>query len=169
LRSASPGTTIEVLTPDFCGDVHAIDRVVDAGPDVYNHNVETVPRLYRTVRPGAGFSRSLELLAHVEAGGRTILTKSGLMLGLGEKRGEVREVLRALRGARVEALTLGQYLRPTLRHLPVERYLDPEEFQQLRREAEAMGFLHVSSGPLVRSSFHAETALGVLGAAGRTP
>ena len=169
LRSASPGTTIEVLTPDFRGDVDAIDRVVDAGPDVYNHNVETVPRLYRTVRPGAGFSRSLELLARVKARKRTILTKSGLMLGLGEKRGEVREVLRALRGARVEALTLGQYLRPTLRHLPVERYLDPEEFRKLQRESEAMGFLHVSSGPLVRSSFHAEIALGVLEAAGRTP
>ena len=163
VRSASPGATIEVLTPDFRGDTDAMDRVVDAGPDVYNHNMETVPRLYRHVRPGARFSRSLGLLSHIKARRSKLLTKSGLMLGLGETREEVVEVLRALREARVDALTLGQYLRPSLRHLPVERYLDPAEFGDLRREAEAMGFLHVASGPLVRSSFHADTALDTLG------
>ncbi len=164
VRSTSPGTTIEVLTPDFRGDHDAMDRVVAAGPDVYNHNMETVPRLYRQVRPGARFSRSLALLEHIKSRGSKLLTKSGLMLGLGERRGEVIEVLRALRDARVDALTLGQYLRPSLRHLPVERYLEPAEFDDLGREAEAMGFRHVASGPLVRSSFHADTALGILGA-----
>lgn len=164
VRSTSPGTTIEVLTPDFRGDHDAMDRVVAAGPDVYNHNMETVPRLYRQVRPGARFSRSLALLEHIKSRGSKLLTKSGLMLGLGERRGEVIEVLRALRAVRVDALTLGQYLRPSLRHLPVERYLEPAEFDDLGREAEAMGFLHVASGPLVRSSFHADTALGILGA-----
>ncbi len=164
LRSISPATTIEVLTPDFRGATDAIDRVVEAGPDVYNHNMETVPRLYRKVRPGARFARSLALLAHVKNRQPQLRTKSGLMLGLGETRAEVIEVLRALREARVDALTLGQYLRPTLRHLPVERYLDPAEFAELRREAEAMAFQHVASGPLVRSSFHAETAFETLGA-----
>ncbi len=163
VHSASPGTTIEVLTPDFRGDTDAMDRVVDAGPDVYNHNMETVPRLYRHVRPGARFSRSLGLLSHIKARRSKLLTKSGLMLGLGETREEVVEVLRALREARVDALTLGQYLRPSLRHRPVERYLDPAEFGDLRREAEAMGFLHVASGPLVRSSLHADTVLDSLG------
>ncbi len=164
VRSTSPATTIEVLTPDFRGDADAMDRVVDAGPDVYNHNMETVPRLYRRVRPGARYTRSLALLAHIKARRSKLLTKSGLMLGLGETRAEVVEVLRALRDARVDALTLGQYLRPTLRHLPVQRYLEPEEFGDLRGEAEAMGFLHVASGPLVRSSFHADTAFDLLGA-----
>jgi lipoic acid synthetase len=150
------------LTPDFRGDATCIDRVVDARPDVYNHNVETVPRLYRRSRPGAVFGRSLELLARVKQRHPEMSTKSGLMIGLGEERGEVVEVLRDLRSAGVDAVTLGQYLRPTLRHAPVERYLDPEEFEDLRHEAQRLGFSHVASGPLVRSSFRADEALGVL-------
>jgi len=169
VRSLSPATTIEVLTPDFRGETDAIDTVVDAAPDVYNHNVETSPRLYQSVRPGARFSRSLALLARAKARGLRGLTKSGLMLGLGETLAEVREVLRALREVQVDVVTLGQYLRPTLRHLPVERYLEPREFQELGREAELMGFLHVASGPLVRSSFHAKDTLEFLGAAGVRP
>jgi len=162
LRAAAPSVTVEVLTPDFQGCAAAIDRVVDAAPDVYNHNVETVPRLYRSVRPGARYERSLELLARVRERGPEIWTKSGLMLGLGETRDEVLDVLRDLRRAGVDCLTLGQYLRPTLRHLEVARYLDPAEFDELRGEAEALGFAHVASGPLVRSSFHAEAAFELL-------
>lgn len=158
IRRRAPEASTEVLTPDFRGDVICIDRVADAAPDVYNHNVETVPRLYRHVRIGARYERSLALLAHVKARNPTLLTKSGLMLGLGETREELREVLRDLRSARVDALTLGQYLRPSLRHLPVERYLEPAEFDELRFEAESVGFSHVASGPLVRSSFHADAA-----------
>jgi lipoyl synthase len=162
VRAAAPRVTVEVLTPDFQGEPVPIERVADARPDVYNHNVETVPRLYRTVRPGARYARSLELLARVHARQRDVWTKSGLMLGLGETRDEVLEVMRDLRSAGVECLTLGQYLRPTLRHLEVARYLDPIEFDELRGEAEALGFAHVASGPLVRSSFHAEEAFELL-------
>jgi lipoic acid synthetase len=155
----APQTTLEVLTPDFQGDAACIGRVADARPDVYNHNVETVPRLYRRVRPGAVFRRSLELLDLVKRRHPGMLTKSGLMLGLGEERHEVVQVLRDLRSCGVDAVTLGQYLRPTLRHIPVERYLDPEEFEDLRGKAQALGFSHVASGPLVRSSFRADEAL----------
>jgi len=162
VRAASPATTIEVLTPDFRGDSTPIDCVVDARPDVYNHNVETVPRLYREVRPGADFSRSLELLARVKQRAQRIVSKSGLMLGLGESREEVIEVLSCLRASSVDAVTMGQYLRPTLRHLPVQRYLEPWEFEELRGEAEKLGFLNVASGSLVRSSFHADAALEAL-------
>lgn len=169
LRAASPSTTVEVLTPDFRGDADCIDRVADAGPDVYNHNVETVPRLYRRVRPGADYARSLALIARVGARRPGMVTKSGLMLGVGERRSEVSEVLRDLRGAGTAAVTLGQYLRPTLAHLPVERYLEPDEFETLREEAVRLGFRHVASGPLVRSSFHADDALGVLRHQGEVP
>jgi lipoic acid synthetase len=159
VRERSSCTTVEVLTPDFRGDADCIDRVAAARPDVYNHNVETVPRLYRRVRPGAVYRRSLELLERVKARDRTTWTKSGLMLGMGEEPHEVVEVLRDLRAVRVDALTLGQYLRPTLRHLPVHRYVEPGEFEELRRRAWALGFSSVSSGPLVRSSFLADEAL----------
>lgn len=162
VRVRAPRTTIEVLTPDFRGEGSAIDRVADAGPDVYNHNVETVPRLYREARPGADYGRSLALLERVKRRQPQILTKSGIMLGLGEEIGEVLQVLRDLRSSGVDAVTLGQYLRPTLRHLAVHRYLEPAEFEALRSEAEALGFLYVASGPLVRSSFHAEDALELI-------
>jgi lipoic acid synthetase len=158
VHQTSPGTTVEVLTPDFRGDAACIDRVANAEPDLYNHNVETVPRLYPAVRPGAVFHRSVELLRRVKEHHPHLRTKSGLMLGLGEERREVSEVLRELRSAGADAVTLGQYLRPTMRHLPVERYLDPEEFEEFQREALELGFSHVASGPLVRSSFHADRA-----------
>ncbi|MEX2204728.1 MAG: lipoyl synthase [Myxococcota bacterium] len=162
LRAQVPRATIEVLTPDFRGDADCIDRVCDAGPDVYNHNLETVPRLYPSVRIGARYPRSLALLARVKQRRLRALTKSGLMLGLGETRDELVAVLRELRDAGVDCLTLGQYLRPTLRHLPVERYVDPVEFAELRETAASLGFLHVESGPLVRSSFRADAPLQVL-------
>ncbi len=162
LRRAAPGATVEVLTPDFRGDETCIDRVTDARPDVYNHNLETVPRLYPSVRIGARYPRSLALLARVKRRRPELLTKSGVMLGLGETRDELLDVLRDLRAADVDCLTLGQYLRPTLRHLPVERFLDPAEFAELRETAAALGFRHVESGPLVRSSFRADTLVDLL-------
>src|SRR5262245_55251749 len=162
LRRAAPDATVEVLTPDFRGDAECIDRVTDAGPEVYNHNLETVPSLYREVRIGARYDRSLALLARVKARRPEALTKSGLMLGLGETRDELHQVFRDLRDARVDCLTLGQYLRPTLRHRAVTRYLEPTEFAELGAEARALGFRHVDSGPLVRSTFHADTALNLL-------
>jgi len=163
LRAELPSATVEVLTPDFRGDAACIDRVVDAGPDVYNHNLETVPRLYPRVRIGARYPRSLELLERVKSRPeRAVVTKSGLMLGLGETREELFDVLRDLRGAGVDCLTLGQYLRPTLRHLPVDRYLEPDEFAELGDAARALGFRRVDSGPLVRSSFEADVAFSLL-------
>ncbi len=157
IRMALPPATIEVLTPDFRGDATCIDRVTDERPDVYNHNLETVPRLYPSVRIGARYPRSLALLARVKRRSPDLLTKSGLMLGLGETRRELVEVLRDLRDSGVDVLTLGQYLRPTLRHRPVDRFLAPAEFSELRDFALGLGFRHVESGPLVRSSFRAET------------
>ena len=162
LRETTAATTIEVLTPDFQGSRAALRTVLAAAPDVYNHNLETVPRLYRPVRPGARYERSLELLARCKALRPTGLTKSGLMLGLGERRHEVLAVLSDLRQAGVDCLTLGQYLRPTLRHLEVARYLEVAEFDDLAACARELGFLHVASGPLVRSSFHAGDALELL-------
>ena len=162
VRAFAPSATVEVLTPDFRGEATCIDRVADAAPDLYNHNVETVPRLYRKARPGAVYRRSLDLLARAKERNPGILTKSGIMLGLGEARDEVRNVLGDLRAVGVDCVTLGQYLRPTLRHLPVERYLDPEEFDELRLDASNLGFRYVASGPLVRSSFHADEALEFL-------
>jgi len=153
---ASPGTTVELLTPDFRRKPGALEAVVAARPDVYNHNVETVPRLYRRVRPGASYRESLALLARVKQIAPGTFTKSGLMLGLGEERAEVLALLADLRGADVDFVTIGQYLRPTPRHAPVRRYWTPEEFAQLGREARAMGFLLVSCSPMTRSSYHAE-------------
>jgi lipoyl synthase len=151
---ARTGCTIEVLIPDFKGDWAALALVTGAGPDILNHNVETVPRLYRHVRPGARFERSLELLSRARAAG--LLTKSGIMVGLGEERQEVEETIRAIREAGTRILTIGQYLRPSLQHSPVERYWTPEEFEELRALALALGFAQVESAPLVRSSYHAE-------------
>jgi lipoic acid synthetase len=155
LRAASPATTIEVLTPDFLRKPGAIEAVVAAGPDVYNHNVETVPRLYPTVRRGASYAHSIELLARVRRLAPSMFTKSGMMLGFGEERAEVLGVLGDLRGAGVDFLTLGQYLRPTPAHLAVERYAPPREFDEYGDRAREKGFLLVSSSPLTRSSYHA--------------
>ncbi len=156
LRRAAPATSVEVLTPDFRRKQGAVEVVAAARPDVYNHNLETVPRLYPTVRPGASYAHSLALLARVKELEPELFTKSGLMLGLGETRGELCSVMRDLRGSGVDFLTLGQYLQPSRRHLPVERYVPPQEFEELRAEAEALGFLLVASSPLTRSSHHAD-------------
>jgi lipoic acid synthetase len=150
------GAAVEVLTPDFLGDVRAIHRVLEARPEVYNHNTETVPRLYRRVRGRADYQRSLDLLAYVKRQAPDIITKSGLMLGLGETTEELLDVLADLRAAGCEVLTLGQYLAPTLKHVPVVRYLPPAEFDELAIRARTLGFRQVVSGPFVRSSYHAE-------------
>jgi lipoyl synthase len=154
IRARVRGCTVEVLIPDFKGDSAALDVVIAARPDILNHNTETVPRLYRTVRPGARFSRSLDLLRRAHEAG--LVTKSGIMVGLGEEWPEVEETIRAIRGAGTDVLTVGQYLRPSLEHLPIVRYYTPEEFASLRAFALALGYRHVESGPLVRSSYHAE-------------
>ena len=155
-RSLSPETTFEVLIPDFKGDRAALATVLAAKPEILNHNTETVPRLYSVVRPQARYERSLELLRMARALDPGTLTKSGLMVGLGETRDELIEVFRGLRDSAVDILTVGQYLRPTPEHLPVVRYWTPAEFEDLKSEAQAMGFRHVECGPLVRSSYHAE-------------
>jgi lipoic acid synthetase len=147
---------VEVLTPDFVGDTAAIDRVLEARPEVYNHNVETVPRFYRKVRGRADYRRSLDLLAHVKHRAPEVVTKSGLMLGLGETTEELLEVLADLRAVDCDTLTLGQYLAPTLKHVPVARYVPPAEFDALAVLARSLGFKHVASGPFVRSSYHAD-------------
>ncbi|MCS7294491.1 MAG: lipoyl synthase, partial [Dehalococcoidia bacterium] len=147
---------VEVLIPDFKGDWNALATVVGAGPDILNHNLETVPRLYRRVRPQAEYGRSLALLARAKALSPRLQTKSGLMVGLGEREEELLAVFRDLAERGVDILTVGQYLQPTPTHLPVERYWTPEEFARLKRAALAMGFRHVEAGPLVRSSYHAE-------------
>jgi lipoic acid synthetase len=147
---------VEVLTPDFLGDIAAIDRVLEARPEVYNHNMETVPRLYKKVRGRADYRRSLDLLDHVKRRSPETVTKSGLMLGLGETRDELFDVLADLRAARCDALTLGQYLAPTLKHIPVARFVPPDEFDELAELARKLGFHKVVAGPFVRSSYHAE-------------
>jgi lipoic acid synthetase len=154
IRARVPGCAVELLVPDFKGNWEALAIVIEARPDVLNHNLETVPRLYRTVRPGARFTRSLELLSRAKAAG--LLAKSGLMVGLGEEWPELLETMQAIRQAGAEVLTVGQYLRPSGQHLPVVRYYDPEEFERIREQGLAMGYAHVESGPLVRSSYHAE-------------
>ena len=153
VRAACPSLVLEALVSDFKGDTRNVDLVLAAGPDVFAHNLETVPRLARLVRVQASVERSLAVLRH--AGDRGALTKSGLMLGLGESLDEVRATMHLLREAGVQILTLGQYLRPSRQHLPVERYATPDEFRALKEEALALGFAHVESGPLVRSSYHA--------------
>jgi lipoic acid synthetase len=156
IRRRSPGTSIEVLTPDFQGDREAIRTVVEAGPDIFNHNTETVPRLYPSIRPKAVYANSLGLLAYVKEQAPRMVTKSGLMVGLGETTEELLAVFRNMREHRIDVLTVGQYLRPSRKHAEVVRFYRPEEFAELRREAVAMGFEHVEAGPLVRSSYHAD-------------
>jgi lipoic acid synthetase len=157
IRERVPGCGVEVLVPDFQGSHAAMDIVLAAKPDILNHNTETVPRLYRQVRLGARYERSLNMLAYAATSG--VPAKSGLMLGLGETMDEVLAVMRDLRGSNVSILTLGQYLRPSPKHLPIIRYVTMEEFAELKKRGYEMGFQHVESGPLVRSSYHAADAV----------
>ncbi len=162
IRAATPQTKIEVLTPDFRGSVDCLRTVLDAWPDVFAHNVETVPSLYKTIRPGARYSWSTNLLASAKQLAPSILTKTSLMLGLGETEQEILEVMNALLSIHVDILTLGQYLQPTREHAPVARFYSPEEFSVLKLKGEALGLPHVEAGPLVRSSYHAETQVETL-------
>ena len=159
IRERVPGCGVEVLVPDFQGSHSAMDIVLDAAPEILNHNTETVPRLYRQVRLGARYERSLDMLAYVKQARPGTPTKSGLMLGLGETIDEVLGVMRDLRSSQVDILTLGQYLRPSPKHLPILRYVTIDEFDELKRRGYHMGFRHVESGPLVRSSYHASDAV----------
>lgn len=156
IRERAPGCSVEVLIPDFKGSAAALQRVLQASPDVLNHNLETVERLQRPVRKAGRYGRSLELLARARRARPDIPTKTGIMLGLGERQDEVRQTLRDIAAQGCELLTIGQYLRPSSQHLPVERYVTPEEFEAWADEARALGFRRVASGPLVRSSYHAE-------------
>jgi lipoic acid synthetase len=156
IRRLSPGTTIEILTPDFLRKDGALERVVDAKPDVFNHNLETVPRLYLNIRPGARYFHSLRLLQRVKELDPTIFTKSGIMVGLGEAREEVLQVMDDMRSASIDFLTIGQYLQPTRKHAAVDRFVTPDEFKSYETVARAKGFLLVSSSPLTRSSYHAD-------------
>jgi lipoyl synthase len=159
IKALSPGARVEVLVPDFRGSRASVETVVESPIEIYNHNVETVPSRYGKARPGGHYDTSLNVLRHAKVtGGRlgkSLLTKTGIMLGLGESTGELMRVLEDLRAVECDILTLGQYLRPTKAHLPVERYVTPQEFAELKEGALAMGFRHVESGPLVRSSYHA--------------
>jgi lipoic acid synthetase len=156
LRRTTPSTTIEILTPDFRGKMRrAVEMICEAGPDVYNHNLETVPRLYPTIRPGARYYASLRLLEEVKAHNPMIFTKSGIMLGLGEQRLEVHQVMDDMRSAEVDFITMGQYLQPTPRHAPVVEFVTPKAFAAYGAIARAKGFLQVASSPLTRSSYHA--------------
>jgi lipoyl synthase len=159
IRERIPGCKVEVLVPDFQGNREALEVVMNAHPEVLNHNTETVPRLYRQVRLGARYERSLEMLGYAKQLRPFIPTKSGLMLGLGENQDEVAQVMRDLRRHQVDILTLGQYLRPSPKHLPVIRYVPQQEFDEYKRAGYEMGFKHVESGPLVRSSYHASDAV----------
>jgi lipoyl synthase len=156
IKRRSPETTVEVLTPDFAGNLDAVSTVVEARPDIYNHNTETVPRLYPSIRPKAVYANSLGLLRHVKALRPDMVTKSGVMVGLGESVDELLQVFRNMREHDIDVLTVGQYLRPTKKHADVQRFYRPEEFAALREQALAMGFRHVESGALVRSSYHAD-------------
>jgi lipoic acid synthetase len=157
IRQRHPGITIEILTPDFRGRMEiALDILAQVPPDIFNHNLETIPRLYRLARPGSDYQYSLDLLKRFKERHSDIPTKSGLMLGLGESLEEIESVMQDLRTHHVEMLTLGQYLQPSAYHLPVRRYVPPEEFDHLREIGDAMGFAHVASGPMVRSSYHAD-------------
>ncbi len=165
IRAAAPGTTIEVLTPDFLRKPGGVEIVAAARPDVFNHNLETVPRLYPTIRPGARYYQSLRLLDRVKAVDPTIFTKSGLMLGLGEEWAEIGQVMDDLRIADVDFLTLGQYLQPTVKHAAVARFVPPDEFGSYATTARSKGFLMVSATPLTRSSYHADADFAALQAA----
>ena len=155
-RKNNPKTTIEVLTPDFLRKGESYKKVIEAKPDVFNHNIETVPSLYRKVRPGSRYFSSVELLKNVKDIDKNIFTKSGLMVGLGENKDEILQVMDDLRCAEVDFLTIGQYLQPSVKHHPLDRYYEPEEFEELKTIAKSKGFLLVSSSPLTRSSYHAD-------------
>ena len=161
-RKQNPKTTIEVLTPDFLRKGESYKRVIEAKPDVFNHNIETVPSLYRQVRPGSRYFASVELLKNAKIIDRNIFTKSGLMVGLGENKDEIIQVMDDLRSAEVDFLTIGQYLQPSTKHHPLHRYYTPDEFDELRNIAESKGFLLVSSTPLTRSSYHADEDFAAL-------
>ena len=156
VKQALPEARVEVLTPDFCGNIDAVARVLDAGPHVFNHNMETVPRLYRRVRPQARYRQSLDVLAFARRHTPDVMTKSGFMVGLGETADEVAQLLRDLREQHVDVATIGQYLQPTRRNLPVQEYVTPEQFERYRETGMALGFRMVFSGPLVRSSYMAD-------------
>lgn len=158
VRERRPGVTVEILVPDFRGDAELIETVVDGGPDVFGHNVETVPRLYPDVRPGAGYGRSLDVLRFAKNRDSEILTKSGIMVGMGESRAEVVTVMKDLQSVHCDILTIGQYLSPSREHYPVVEFVPPEVFEEYARVGEEIGFRHVVSGPLVRSSYMAEAA-----------
>ena len=156
VRAALPGARVEVLTPDFCGDTQAVARVLDAGPHVFNHNMETIPRFYRRVRPQAEYRQSLDVLAFARRHRPDVLTKSGFMVGLGETESDVQDLLRDLRASDVDVATIGQYLQPTRRNLPVSEYVPPEQFDRYRDFGLSLGFKMVFAGPLVRSSYMAD-------------
>ncbi len=162
IRQRVPTCRVEVLVPDFSGRTCALECVLDAGPDVLNHNLETVERLYRTARPGGRYGRALRLLDHARRYRPSTPTKSGIMVGLGESRDEILTALTDLRGAGCDIVTIGQYLRPSAAHLPVSRYYHPDEFRELKSHARGLGFRHVESGPLVRSSYHAHEQTAAL-------
>ena len=157
IRRHAPGCRVELLIPDLQGNADALDTVIAAGPDILNHNTETVPRLYKVARHGGRYERTLDLFRRARRVAPSLLTKSGIILGLGEERDELVATLRDLREADVNILTLGQYLRPSAQHLPVARYYHPDEFRELGEIGRALGFAHVESGPLVRSSYHAKS------------
>ena len=162
IRKNNPNTTIEVLTPDFLKKGDSFKKVIEAQPDVFNHNIETVPGLYRKVRPGSRYFASVELLKNTKKIDKNIFTKSGLMVGLGENKDQVIQVMDDLRSAEVDFLTIGQYLQPSTKHHPLERYYTPDEFEELKTIAQSKGFLLVSSSPLTRSSYHADEDFAVL-------
>lgn len=160
IRELAPGCSVEVLTPDFKGDLDAVALVIEARPEIFSHNLETVRRLYRFIRPGGRYDRALELLEHAKSLDPTVMTKSGIICGMGETRDQLIEAMQDLRGVGIEILTLGQYLRPSPEHLPIDRYYSPEEFAELKLIGETtLGFKHVEAGPLVRSSYHAREQL----------
>ena len=161
-KKLNPKTSVEVLTPDFLRKGNAYKKVVDANPDVFNHNIETVPSLYRTVRPGARYFASLELLKKTKNLNKNIFTKSGIMVGLGESKQEIIQVMDDLVSAKVDFLTIGQYLQPSSKHYPLNRYYHPDEFKELESKAKEKGFLLVSSSPMTRSSYHADEDFAVL-------
>ena len=161
-KKNNPNTTIEVLTPDFLRKGNAFEKVLEASPDVFNHNIETVPGLYRQVRPGSRYFASIKLLNNVKKINKNIFTKSGIMVGLGENKDEILQVMDDLRSAEVDFLTIGQYLQPSVKHHPLDRYYKPEEFDELKSIAESKGFLLVSSSPLTRSSYHADEDFAIL-------
>ena len=162
IRETTPKTTIEILTPDFRDKEGALEKVIGAKPDVFNHNLETVPRLYKSIRPGARYPHSLDILARVKKGDPSIFTKSGIMVGLGEEKDEVLQVMDDLRAADVDFLTIGQYLAPTRKHAPIDRFVTPDEFNEYKDIAFAKGFLMVSATPLTRSSYHADKDFAAL-------